>query len=100
MYFSPKALWSEDNHGAILKIRLESEVTSKGHSEWRLFGGYNWWTLWFFAQILCGASLLAQDDNGEGHFKEQLFGPLQPSNPLYEEEVNKNEWMASDTGVL
>ncbi len=47
------------------------------------FEVYNWWTLQpplSFAQIVCmidGTSVWAWDDDAEGHFKKQLFGPLQ-----------------------
>ncbi len=48
------------------------------------FEVYNWWTL-RAPMILCAdslhdddASVWARDDDAEGHFKKQLFGPLQP----------------------
>ncbi len=48
------------------------------------FEGYNRWTL-RAPMILCadslhddGAFVWGRDDDEEGHFKKQLFGPLHP----------------------
>ncbi len=74
---------------AILKA-FQTEVLKtsplKGPFRMKDFEGYNWWTL-RAPMILCaeslhddGASMSVRDDDAEGHFRKQLFGPLHLSN--------------------
>ncbi len=81
-----RALWSENNHGRHIEGSFQTEVLKTGHFKGPFgikdFEGYNWWTLGA-PMILCadslhddGASMWTRDDDAEGHFKKQLFGPL------------------------
>ncbi len=85
-----RALRSEKNHGRHIEGSFQTEVLKiahfKGPFGMKDFKGYNWWTL-RVPMILCadffhddGASVLARDDDAEGHFKKQLFGPSTPFN--------------------
>ncbi len=85
-----RALWSENNHGRHIEGSFQTEVLKtspfKGPFRMKDFEGYNWWTL-RAPMILCaeslhddGSSMSVQDDDAEGHFRKQLFGPLHLSN--------------------
>ncbi len=73
---------------AILKGRSKPKcsklATSKGPSAWRISKGTTDghfgppWSFWADCFHDDGAFLWAWDDDAEGHFKKQLFGPLHP----------------------
>ncbi len=67
---------------AILKGSFQTEVLKTGHFKGP-FGMKDFSTTdgHFGPMILC-ASMWARDDNAEGHFKKQLFGPQHPSSLL------------------
>ncbi len=63
------------------KPKCSKLATSKGPSKWRISKGItdvHCGPPWSFALILCMMTAPSYDDS-EGHFKKQLFGPLQPS---------------------
>ncbi len=83
------ALWGENNHGRHIEGWYQTEVLKTSHFKgpfgMKDFEGYNWLSL-RAPMILCAdflhddsASVWPRDDDTEGHFKKQLFGPLYPS---------------------
>ncbi len=89
-----RALQSENNHNRHIEGPFQTEVLKTG--QFKALRNERFWTvqlmdtlaIWL-PMIICAASfhdnsisIWARDDDAEGHFKKQLFGPLPtPFNP-------------------